>query len=381
MEAIMFHSIGNESNNWYRSWLSVSLKHFDTFCKFLKREEYQSVLFEDWYASQNDPLKDSNKKIILSFDDGYLDSWVSVYPILKKYNLKGTIFINPEFIDPSPEVRSNLEDVWTGRKSMNELQTLGFLNWPEIQAIEASGVMDIQSHSMSHNFYFHSDKIKDIYTGQPNYDWLAWFHQPERKPFYITEDQRSFVPYGYPVFEFGRALGLRRYFPDERFIEFAIDSYQKRGRGKDKEFHIGFLTEKLHEFPGRYESDEEMETRYRYELFESKKILEQKLNKKVEFLCWPGGGYNALSIQLSIEAGYKASTFASWEQQKVPENSGPYKRIQRIGMGSFITTSKGRHLVKSSRFLVHNFKGRSGNPFYRNLNRARKLRYIIQDWF
>ena len=135
-----------------------------------------------------------------------------------------------------PSLRTNLDDVWAGKKSMNELQTLGFLSWPEIQAMDASGVMDIQSHSMSHNFYFSSDKIKDIYTGQPNYDWLAWFHQPERKPFYVTEDQKGFVPNGYPVFEFGRALGLRRYFPDEEMIEFAVKLYDSKSTEHGKKF-------------------------------------------------------------------------------------------------------------------------------------------------
>ena len=76
----MFHSVGNESGNWYRNWLSVSLNHFETFCKFLEKKGYQSVFFEDWYSIQNDPSKDSKKKIILSFDDGYLDNWVYVYP-------------------------------------------------------------------------------------------------------------------------------------------------------------------------------------------------------------------------------------------------------------------------------------------------------------
>jgi peptidoglycan/xylan/chitin deacetylase (PgdA/CDA1 family) len=376
----MFHSLGNDSVSWYRKWLSIALSHFETFCKFLEKEGYQSVFFEDWYSIQNDPSRDSKKKIILSFDDGYLDNWVYAYPILKKHKLKGTIFINPEFVDPSAGLRANLDDVWSGIKSMNDLQTLGFLSWTEIQEMDASGVMDIQSHSMSHNFYFNSDKIKDIYTGQPNYDWLAWFQKPERKPFYITEDQRSFVPYGFPVFEFGRALGLRRYFPDEEMIEFAVKLYDSKSTEQEISPMISVLNKKIMEFPGRFETDEEMEERYRYELFESKRILEEKLNKKVEFLCWPGGGYNELSIRLSIEAGYKASTIASWEKQKVLDNSGFYKRIQRTGMGSFITTSKGSHLVKSPDFLIHNFKGRSGNPFYRNLNRVRKLSYMMMDF-
>ena len=40
-----------------------------------------------------------------------------------------------------------------------------------------------------------------------------------------------------------------------------------------------------------------------------------------------------MSIRLSIEAGYKASTIASWEKQKVLDNSSKYKRIRRKGLG------------------------------------------------
>src|SRR5690606_21714302 len=109
-------------------------------------------------------------------------------PLLKKYNLKGTIFVNPEFIDPSKQVRPTLEDVWNNKIEKEELSSLGFLNWEEIKKLDGSGVMDIQSHSMSHNFYFYSDQITDYYNGQEDYHWLAWVIRPDRKPFWITED-------------------------------------------------------------------------------------------------------------------------------------------------------------------------------------------------
>ena len=66
--------------------------------------------------------------------------------------------------------------------------------------MDNSGVMDVQSHSMSHNRFFKSNKIIDIYTGQNTYDWLNWIEKPERKPFYLLEDQKRFVPFGYPIF-------------------------------------------------------------------------------------------------------------------------------------------------------------------------------------
>ncbi len=43
-----------------------------------------------------------------------------------------------------------------------------------------------------------------------------------------------------------------------------------------------------------------------WELRESKKILEQRLNRKVHYLAWPRGWYNDTLIQIAKEVGYKA---------------------------------------------------------------------------
>lgn len=372
----MFHSIGCENENWYRNWLSVSIDHFENFCKYLVKNNYETIFLDEWYENKKKSI--FKKHVVLTFDDGYLDNWVYAYPILKKYNLKGTIFINPEFIDASKEIRHNLEDIWNKKAAKNQLSPLGFLNWSELQIMDNSGVMDIQSHSMSHNFYFCSDRITDIYLNQPNYDWMAWIKEPNRKPYYPIENQQQFVSTGTPIFEFDRALGLRRYFPDDELVKYAIELYgEEENKLKNKSFFIEKLSEKLKAYPGSYETDQEMEKRYRYELFESKKILEEKLNKKVDFLCWPGGGYNELSLNLSIEAGYKASTFS--DKRQVPTNNNDYINIKRFAMTSFISTPKKNHYIKNSNFLINLFKYHEGNPFNKNLYRANKLALLICD--
>jgi peptidoglycan/xylan/chitin deacetylase (PgdA/CDA1 family) len=373
----MFHSVGNTAPVWYRNWLSVDLTHFEELCKYLMKNDYKTILLDEWHYLENNLTEQTGREIVLTFDDGYLDNWVYAYPILKKYGLQGTIFINPEFVDPTANIRFNLDDVFQNKMKKEELVSLGFMNWAEIIEADKSGVLDVQSHSMSHNFYFHSDKIVDFYDAQPQYDWLAWISNSEKKPFYLTEDQTKLTKIGTPIFEFYLALGLRRYFPDKELEKIAIENFQKM----TKIDLLNFLNGKKNDFPGRFETDEEMEERYRYELFESKRILEEKLNKKVEFLCWPGGGYNELSIRLSIEAGYKASTFSSREKSKIIDNSGTHKRIQRFGIGSFVTTKKSRRFVRNKKHLVYNYLGRSGSTFYKYLNRSRKLWCMILDIF
>ncbi len=69
--------------------------------------------------------------------------------------------------------------------------------------------------------------------------------------------------------------------------------------------------------------------RYFYELNESKKILQNKLNKEITILCWPGGAYNNLSVKLSEEVGYLASTKSSRDTIPVDNKNKRYKRIPR----------------------------------------------------
>ena len=375
----MFHSVGNSDSDWNQHWLSVSLNHFESFCQYLQRNNYRTVFLDEWYESS--PSSRNNKCIALTFDDGYLDNWVYAYPLLQKYGLKGTIFVNPEFVDPSENVRYNLEDVWKGTCHYDVLESLGFLNVKEIQTMDRSGIMDIQNHSMSHNFYFNSDELIDYYEGQDDYYWLAWIERPDRKPFWITEDQKDYISEGYPIFQYGRALGLRRFFPSEHFIESFISEYwNSKGslRAREKLFKLVADYKKRYDCIGRYENDQELGERYRYEIFESKRVLEEILNKQINFICWPGGGYNDLSIRLSIEAGYKASTVSSWDKQYNTAHSGPYKRIKRFGLNSFLVFKDRRYYIRNRKHLIHLFLSKSGNKYYKNMLRFKKYLFVVK---
>ncbi|MEX2512331.1 MAG: polysaccharide deacetylase family protein [Cyclobacteriaceae bacterium] len=366
MSVIMLHSVGNHNSGWYQNWLSVSLEHFEQFCKFLHRGRYQTFHLDEWYELQKNPHLILKRQIILTFDDGYLDNWVFAYPILKKYQLKGTVFVNPEFVDPSSDIRPTLEDVWAGKLKKKDLFSLSYLNWEEIKQLDLSGILDVQSHSMSHNYYFKSDKIVDFYKGQDEYHWLAWLERQDQKPFWLTGNQKDFVEVGYPVFEFGRALGVRRFKPSDDFIlaftakaQQLISNKSRNVLNELKKFSDEFKNSNIK--TGSYESKNEMAERYRYELFESKRLLEEKLNKKIDFLCWPGGGYNELSIQISKEAGYKASTIASRERHNKLDNSQAYKRIQRFGLRSFLDIRGEKKYYKSKYALIHLFKAKRGS--------------------
>lgn len=69
------------------------------------------------------------KAIVLTFDDGYRDFFTDAYPILKKYNVKATIYLIAGF---------------TGYKNN--------LTEEEIKAIAADGLVEIGAHTVHHTW-------------------------------------------------------------------------------------------------------------------------------------------------------------------------------------------------------------------------------------
>lgn len=259
------------------------------------------------------------RSVVLTFDDGYLDNWVYAYPLLKKYGSHATIFVNPDFVDPTGSLRPNLEDVWSGRISVHELPTSGFLSWQEMRTMESSGYIDIQSHALTHTWYFSSAEIIDFHHPGDRYPWLAWNTHPERKYLWMTEDQQVFVPWGTPVYNYEKSLATQRYFPDEGLGRVLVDYV--RNHGNEIFFQADNWRQILEQMVtnyretygerGKFESVAETKARLHHELAGSKQIIEKQLDKTVDFFCWPGGGYNDTSLEVIKSVGYLSSTHSS----------------------------------------------------------------------
>lgn len=75
-----------------------------------------------------------SKPIIITFDDGYYSNYEYIYPILKKYNVKVSIFIVTDKIG-------------------KEINGIKYLGWDECLEMQNSGLVEIFSHSKKHVFY------------------------------------------------------------------------------------------------------------------------------------------------------------------------------------------------------------------------------------
>lgn len=346
---LMFHSVGLENHNWIFSDISEPLDTFERKIKLFKKFSFNTVFWDELYNYMAKKRRLPKNSIMLTFDDGYLDNWVYVFPIIKKYKIKITIFVNPEFVDPSKKKRLNLEDYWKGNCSFSDLKPAGFLNWPEMKEMEESGYVDIQSHSLTHTWYFADPEIVDYHRPlniRSPYPWLFWNERPSEKYLYLNEKQSSFLKYGYPVFKHDKALVVKKYQPDQNLIKSLTDFVESNGGNnffEDKEWknrldnHVEFFL-KENKINHKYESDDEYEKRLRFELEQSKKIIEKNLNKKIDFICWPGGGNNKKLKKLAKDMGYKSWTLSSSDKTFFKNQPGTDpENIKRIVTGNTVS--------------------------------------------
>jgi len=185
------------------------------------------------------------KCILLTFDDGFADNYIYAYPLLRKFKMKATIFVATDFIADAdvsrdPFVPLSHNPAWelahTGRRS--EVMC----TWKELEEMEDSGIIDIQSHGMSHR---------------------TW-----------------------------------RYMKERNYTEL----------GKD--------------------------------LSGSKSLLEKRLSKNINHLCWPGGYYDEDGIKAAEEAGYKA-LYTTERGFNTAEN---LKTVSRLP----VKNKRGRWLLKNA---------------------------------
>jgi peptidoglycan/xylan/chitin deacetylase (PgdA/CDA1 family) len=147
---LYYHSISDNPDWLSNQDISIPTKLFEKQLKFLKDNGYVCVSLSDVYNYVESKGDLPPRAVVLTFDDGYLDNWVSVYPLLKKYNMQGTLFVTTGLISDREDYRPNLEDVWNKKIKPDKLNWEGYLSWAELKQMHVSGVLDIQSHTVSH---------------------------------------------------------------------------------------------------------------------------------------------------------------------------------------------------------------------------------------
>lgn len=117
---LMYHAVSDDC--WGIQELFVSPSEIEKQLAYLSDNGYTTITFEDLPR-----LNEIEKPVMLTFDDGYLDNYTELFPLLKQYNAKATVFI--------------ITDAIYSEK---------YLKADQIKEMSDSGLVSIQSHTVTH---------------------------------------------------------------------------------------------------------------------------------------------------------------------------------------------------------------------------------------
>lgn len=102
--------------------------------KVLLENGYTFISFQELNDANNGKISLPEKPILVTFDDGYASNYEYIFSILKKYNVKVSIFVVTDKIGKEVD----------GKK---------YLSWEQCREMQDSGLVEIFSHSKRHIFY------------------------------------------------------------------------------------------------------------------------------------------------------------------------------------------------------------------------------------
>jgi peptidoglycan/xylan/chitin deacetylase (PgdA/CDA1 family) len=121
-----------------------SQQNFETFIKKIMLF-YDIIGLDEAVLLIENNVSVSSPKVSLTFDDGFLECYTQMLPVLEKYKVKASFFINPMSIE-------NHDNEFSESFIKNNLRvslSKKFMNWDMVREIQSLGHV-IGSHTISH---------------------------------------------------------------------------------------------------------------------------------------------------------------------------------------------------------------------------------------
>lgn len=302
---------------------AVTPELFEEHLKILKEKGMNTLTLKEYGAGKREP-----NSVLISLDDGYYDNYSKVFPLLKKYNMKATIFLNTLYIkerrEGETEILLNGKANYEAMKNYVETgdgSTEQYLTWEEIREMYQSGLVDFQAHSHKHTAVFVSDRVEGFFNGD----------EEEITDVYLYGK----IERGYPKFKKRGEYSSQGIIVDREFFKKFKEYYDSELVEKDEKEKLRLAQMYIDSNKEKYfhsESEEEFLTRVREEFLLNKKLMEERIGNRIEYFCWPWGHRNKKVVELLKREGVKGFvTTKKGTNGRTPN----YEMIRRIELRKF----------------------------------------------
>jgi peptidoglycan/xylan/chitin deacetylase (PgdA/CDA1 family) len=333
-----YHSVSADPE-WLQIGEQVSLAPaaLERQLAYLERHGYRSLFVSEVHrVLTGDGRREPRGKFVaLTFDDGYADNWIAAFPLLKKYGVKATLFVSTSFISEAEGCRPTLDE--EGKPGQGALDWSGYLTWPELKAMQVSGLIEVQSHACTHTRVFAESGLQGfVGPYKPNL-WLLWNARPESRTSWWRAGETNRSLWGHPVYQQAPALAHRAYRPDAEAVAHMLTwakgaavseaaDWERRAREAWDRYA------RNHAVRGEWESASDYEQRVEMDLETARRTLAEKLGIGSDILCWPENAFSQEGEVIARRVGYVATVSNRHDSRNaVGEAPG---RMARVFIGS-----------------------------------------------
>jgi len=298
---------------------SVEPQRFESQLRYLAENGYSTLTADELERALRSPPPAGHKQIALTFDDATGSFWAVAYPLLKKYGFKAILFVIAGLVPDDETVYPNLNDVWAGDAGIEDVcgreARQPLCTWRELVTMHRSGVVDVQSHSLTHAKVPVSDEAVDFVS--PRFDPCFFGHVD--LPLCAIDDPEAparLLRPGAPVYHsVPRLAGVPGRFADDGIARNLIQYVERHGAERffEKRGWRLRLNERLEMARKESESPPAMESRaesaawMRREFEMSRQRLEDRIaGLCVRHFCYPWFRGCQAADALAAECGYSA---------------------------------------------------------------------------
>lgn len=274
----------------------VTAAYLEPYLAYLAENRYRTVTSEAVVRWVRDGVFPGDRVVVLCFDDAWTSLWTVAEPLLRQYGLRAITFAIPGRTEEAAGVRSAADDG----------AAPPFCTWPELQALHAGGVVDVQSHTYAHAKIFADDGVAGFIS--PGY--ASHLHdrpciQAGAAPRFLDASAL-----GAPLYQVRSRMSDALRYDDPGARDRAGSAVQRAGGAAffQRANWETELRQAVGAPTGRYETEVERERAILEDLTMAREVLNRRLRTStVKHLCFPWAVAGRVAVQCARRAGYESA--------------------------------------------------------------------------
>jgi peptidoglycan/xylan/chitin deacetylase (PgdA/CDA1 family) len=341
---------------------------FERKLRYLAENGYRSLSADELFYALMGATKVRDRAVALTFDDGRGSLYGVGLPLMKRYGLRGIVFLVPGRVPTGGGLPPTWNDVEAGRvpaaRVAERERESPLLSWVEIEAMARSGLFDFQSHTLTHSRIHTRPQVVGFVTPAARRGYDA-FDTP-----LAEQDGRDLLgedlPLGTPLLRSEPRTSEAFRFHEAPEIRSACQAAVRQG-GNEKFFERPDWEKQLRRLvqsrriTGRKETPEDREKAIRIELLDSKRVLEERLGRPVLHLCYPWHTAGPTARRLAREVGYRCGFAGKVPGVPIARPGADPLLTPRVGE-DYLELLPGRGRARLSAILYEKWSRRFGKP-------------------